>query len=167
MDFKTDYTVVFDAAQQSFPWWIILVPIAFLALLSSAFITKDKASGALPRRKDIVILLPLIGLFGSCMACFGLLNLVESYNEAHYYVSTQSALVVEGPIQDLTDKGKVESFTVSGVHFLYGGADARPGFHSPSMNGGPITNDGLYVRIHYAFINADPEPTILKLEIRK
>lgn len=162
-----NYQVVFDSTQQSFPWWIFLVLLALAAMWLVAWFNRDKTPGLDWWRSLAQPFLIIVGASMLCLSLCGVCALISSFNSAQLIVSTGKDEVVEGPVQNLTDDGKIESFTVQGIRFSYGDADVGPGFHHTNMLGGPITHNGLQVRIHYGHVLDDSKLTILKLELAK
>jgi hypothetical protein len=110
-------------------------------------------------------------LFTACGTIVALGVSIGNYAQSRQIIIADTAQVVEGPVEDFTPESNLrkgsESFTVKETKFEYSSAEITPGFNHTSVNGGPITENGLQVRIHYYLDKSTDRNIIVKLEIRK
>jgi hypothetical protein len=92
-------------------------------------------------------------------------QIVKPYLEKKY-------LIVEGNIKDfipMPEGGHVnESFNVNNIHFEYSSYSSTAGFKKVALSGGPLKQNGQYVRIGYIArkgIAVDNENIIVKIEL--
>jgi hypothetical protein len=161
------YKTVFDASNQSFEWWPVVIPLMVALVGVGILINYNRLPRALGAIKAVGAF-TLIGV-GLSVAIFLFVSTLSAYQTAGAIMSNNKAQIVEGTVQGLavSSYGKAESFTVQGVQFSYSQYSASLGFHNVSTFGGPM-KEGLHVKIWYADIQGDPStPVILRLDIQQ
>ncbi|MEO8286364.1 MAG: hypothetical protein ABI670_07980 [Chloroflexota bacterium] len=165
-----NYQDIFDASQQGFPWTGLLWSLVGLSIISTGLYW-------VKYREKLPVLWREVGLlgagasiiFGTCFTVVVTTSLLSAHSQAIDALQTGTASVTEGQVISVITMagGKAQSFTVSGVRFTYSEYSESVGYHHTTTHGGVI-NEGIYVRIHYMYIEGDPsEPAILKLETKK
>ncbi len=159
------YRTVFDASQQSFAWWVVIIPLAVAFVGVGILVNRSR----IPKVPSAIRISGSVTLIcaGLCVAIFLFASTLSAYHTGSDLLATNQAQVAEGQVIDLTStaSGKAESFRVQGVQFSYSEYSESLGFHHVSTLGGPM-KEGLQVKIWYAHIDGDPsDPVILKLEI--
>jgi hypothetical protein len=162
-----EYRVVYDFSRESYAWWGLLVSLGIVIIALFSWSRRAYIPGPTWWRSLATPMAVAVIAFTVCGTTYGLAASFSKYNDAQQILREDRAIVIEGPVENLKYERAIESFTVDGITFDYANADTSPGFHTTSQNGGPINKNGLYVRVHYAYISGDPKPSILKLEIKQ
>jgi len=173
-----NYIVVFDAAEGlvggRLPFVLGFAVAALAACLIGVLIVRHE----LPRRARRGS--PTwVGVIGLVIALFAVvagsvivvtMTALSSVGREETARAIEASPVVEGLVEHFhpmpSGGHDTERFDVAGVHFAYSHRLASQGFNQDVTVGGPI-REGIYVRIHYVLLAADPYGTIVRLEIRQ
>jgi hypothetical protein len=146
--------IIYDARQQSLPWWFPLLGVTLailISLVSLAFYVARHAS-QVQRGKSIIML--MFGLVLGLVWAFLVVPAVsEDFTLCQRSLQTHAYSVVEGRIEDFRPSTNIsghppEHFTVQGVTFEYKDNPWFCGFNQTSGNGGPI-HSNMVVRVSY------------------
>jgi hypothetical protein len=151
-NFQTFYVVTRNGFD-----WLLIVELAFMALVATLVLRKKMTPGAQGLSWGIMLL-------GGFIALLAILFTVDSYAENSIAYLRGQYSVVEGSVENFHPlpygKGDYrETFSVGGQDFSYSDSLNGPEcFQHSSTHGGPV-RQGQYVRIAYS------NNCILKLEI--
>lgn len=153
-----DWTLVYDVAEDSFQWWLLVIPTLFAVVATTGFTSAARIGGAArgQRARSALVLLVRIGAsVVAALAALALLGILLQYafrRGAVQHAVRGSCDMVEGEVYDHKAAGggghTPEVFKVSGVSFEFSQYRHDIGFRHTTPEGGPI-RAGLRVRICY------------------
>jgi len=164
-----EYTIIFDAGQQSVPWWfpLIGVTLALLIVLVSLALYFARHSSQVERGKAIVMFMLglALGLVWNFLVVPGISN---DFTLCQQALQNHAYSVVEGKVEDFSPSANIsghppERFTVQGVTFVYKDNPWFCGFNQTSSSGGPI-HSNMVVRVSYLPYAMNK---IVRLELRQ
>ena len=144
---------------------VLILPIIVIILIcvaSSIYYRRPFWKTLSKRTSVIIVTLLLFQMWFLGTQLITYKNVVVAYQMGEYET-------VIGQVQEYkppsTNLNPWESFSVDGVSFSYGGGECRNyfGFDKTSINGGPITQNGLFVRVSYVVY--DGKNIIVQLDI--
>ena len=131
-----------------FPNLIILFVLIISIILSIVLLTRKEV------RKGIAVLL---------ISLFLLLTHLGTYLDYYYNIyalkDTDKIQIVEGQVTNLKKTGFWEagydSFFINDTDFFVSCNPLEPGYHRPSVYGGCLSREGMYVRTSYVEYNGN------------
>jgi hypothetical protein len=154
------FTTVFEAGQQGYSnWWVPAIGIIFVTVgiwfeLKPEVMLFFNGFGENGNR----IFNRAVLAFATVWTFLAFFITFTEYWGAQHRLREGLFETVEGPVTNMTEHGRTESFTVNGRQFSYSYGDSTSGYHTTAGHGGVIRDD-LYVRISYY------QNKILRLEI--
>ena len=142
--------VLYEATFTFDPVWLVLllVPAGFV-YGTICSIRKVRDTGKTGDKFDVGLC-----MFGSIVAllvCFLVIpDQIKMYDATVGSYRRGEYKTVEGYVEDFeVHNDRCETFSVNGVDFEYGYAEARFGYHKSSRKGGVITGNGQHLKIGY------------------
>ncbi len=166
------YKTVFVVTEKSVNYFAVLIPFVLLCVSAAILVYVIKGRKRVGLTGMTMLWFPLFGIFfAGSLFITSLFSVFNSRSRAFEALQTGKYKIVEGKIENFDPMPygghKNESFTVNGVFFEYsdfGSYAGMDGFNNTASHGGPITGNGIPVRLSYVTIMDDVN-IILKLEI--
>jgi hypothetical protein len=135
------YVTVFEISQQLIPLWLLLY-VLILGLIGTVIFLMTRDLGPVT-----TVARYLMFLFACLLVTLNAYFLLDRRQSIRAYQSGKYVMV-EGPIEHYSWRGKTECFRVRGVDFCHGTTPVLEGFHQSGWHGGLI-GESMPVRVAY------------------